>query len=239
MAHSIGKTIAELRKEKGWTQVELAEKLQVSDKAVSKWEKDDAFPSVEFFPVLASLFGVSIDFLMTGKAPEKEVILMSKMEMCAKNDDVSMLSGINIHSKDENGKTLADYVLQYESVRVYSACKNLHFSHADDIRMALIANNIERLDSLKVKKLAHEADRNSVPQHLRTSMPIITDAILHLIVDDPRVSDSTFDYLISPLNEEPKYKKSSKNVWYWVIPHLIHINATVCSRAITWQARGL
>ena len=67
MAHSIGKTIAELRKEKGWTQVDLAEKLQVSDKAVSKWEKDDSFPSIEFFPILAQLFGVSIDYLMTGK----------------------------------------------------------------------------------------------------------------------------------------------------------------------------
>ena len=153
MAHSIGKTIAELRKEKGWTQVELAEKLQVSDKAVSKWEKDDAFPSIEFFPVLASLFGVSIDFLMTGKIPEKEIVLMSKIELCAKNDDVSLLSGINPNSKDENGKTLADYVLQYESVRVYNACKNLRFSHIDDIKMALIANNIDRLDSLKVKKL--------------------------------------------------------------------------------------
>ena len=85
MAHSIGKTIAELRKEKGWTQVELAEKLQVSDKAVSKWEKDDAFPSVEFFPVLAQLFGVSIDYLMTGKAPDKEVIVLSKAELCAKS----------------------------------------------------------------------------------------------------------------------------------------------------------
>lgn len=223
MAHSIGKTIAELRKVKGWTQVELAEKLQVSDKAVSKWEKDDAFPSVEFFPILASLFGVSIDFLMTGKAPEKEIILMSKMELCAKNDDVAMLSGISGNSKDENGKTLADYVLQYESVKVYSACKNLHFSHADDIRMALIANNIERLNALKVKKLAHKSDSNIVPQHLRTSMAIITDEILHLIVDDPRVSDATFDYLIAPLNEEPKYKKSSQNVWYWVIPHLIHM----------------
>lgn len=223
MAHSIGKTIAELRKEKGWTQVELAEKLQVSDKAVSKWEKDDAFPSIEFFPVLASLFGVSIDFLMTGKIPEKEIVLMSKIELCAKNDDVSLLSGINPNSKDENGKTLADYVLQYESVRVYNACKNLRFSHIDDIKMALIANNINRLDSLKVKKLAHESDRNSVPQHLRTSMPIITDAILHLIVNDSRVLESTFDYLIAPLNEEPKYKKSSKNVWYWVIPHLIHM----------------
>lgn len=48
--HSVGKTIASLRKAKGLTQVELAEKLQVSDKAVSKWEKDDSFPSIEFFP---------------------------------------------------------------------------------------------------------------------------------------------------------------------------------------------
>ena len=62
--HSVGKTIATLRKENGWTQVELAEKLQVSDKAVSKWEKDDAFPSIEFFPMLAELFGVSIDYLV-------------------------------------------------------------------------------------------------------------------------------------------------------------------------------
>ena len=36
MAHNIGKTIAELRKGKGWTQGELAEKLSVTDKAVSK-----------------------------------------------------------------------------------------------------------------------------------------------------------------------------------------------------------
>ena len=36
--HSIGKVIAALRKTKGWTQVELAEKFQVSDKAISKWE---------------------------------------------------------------------------------------------------------------------------------------------------------------------------------------------------------
>ena len=70
MPHSIGKTIAELRKAKGWTQIELAEKLQVSDKAISKWEKDGGIPSVEFFPLLASLFNVSIDYLMTGNNQE-------------------------------------------------------------------------------------------------------------------------------------------------------------------------
>ena len=63
MAHSIGKTIAELRKEKGWTQVELAEKLQVSDKAVSKWESGLTYPDVEIIPIIAGYFEVSMDIL--------------------------------------------------------------------------------------------------------------------------------------------------------------------------------
>ena len=41
--HSIGKTIAELRKVKGWTQVELAERLNVSDKTISKWESEAGY----------------------------------------------------------------------------------------------------------------------------------------------------------------------------------------------------
>lgn len=119
--HSIGKTIAELRKEKGWTQIELAEKLQVSDKAVSKWEKDSGAPSVEFFPVLAKLFGVSIDYIMTGKKVEPEIITMSKIELCAKNDDPTLLVSFGANSKDENGKSLMDYIKQYSSLKVLKA----------------------------------------------------------------------------------------------------------------------
>ena len=54
--HSIGKTIAELRKIKGWTQAELAEKLNVSDKAVSKWESESGLPEILQLPTMASLF---------------------------------------------------------------------------------------------------------------------------------------------------------------------------------------
>lgn len=46
--HSIGKTIAELRKAKGWTQVELAERLNISDKAVSKWESEAGYPEIVY-----------------------------------------------------------------------------------------------------------------------------------------------------------------------------------------------
>ncbi len=119
--HSIGKTIAELRKEKGWTQIELAEKLQVSDKAISKWEKDSGAPSVEFFPALAELFGVSIDYIMTGKKVEPEIITMSKIELCAKKDDPALLINFGANSKDENGKSLMDYIKQYNSLKVLKA----------------------------------------------------------------------------------------------------------------------
>ena len=109
---SIGKRIATLRKEKGWTQVELAEKLSVSDKTVSKWESDGGYPEISQLPVMANIFGVSIDYLMTGKTPEKEIITMSKAELCAKNDDASMAEEVIDLPNDENGKNITDYVLQ-------------------------------------------------------------------------------------------------------------------------------
>ena len=76
--HSIGKTIASLRKSKGWTQAELAEKLNVSDKAVSKWESGNGLPEISQFPALASLFDVSIDYLMTGEI--KDTISLDDMD---------------------------------------------------------------------------------------------------------------------------------------------------------------
>ena len=97
MAHSVGKTIAELRRGKGWTQVELAEKLQVSDKAVSKWEKDDSYPSIEFLPVLASLFGVTIDYLITGAIKTEKATPKSpkKIEETISTDDPRIKAAIH------------------------------------------------------------------------------------------------------------------------------------------------
>ncbi len=66
-AKSIGNTIAELRKKNNMTQLQLAEMLSVSDKAVSKWENGQGYPDVTVFPKLASLFGISIDHLMLGE----------------------------------------------------------------------------------------------------------------------------------------------------------------------------
>ena len=65
---SMGEIICTLRKEKGLTQKELADKLNITDKAVSKWERDLAFPDTQTIPKLAEILGVSLEELMNAKA---------------------------------------------------------------------------------------------------------------------------------------------------------------------------
>ena len=64
---SIGDNIARLRKEKGWTQAELGEKLGVSNQAVSKWESGMTSPDLMLLPTLADTFGIYIDELFSRK----------------------------------------------------------------------------------------------------------------------------------------------------------------------------
>ena len=61
---SMGMMIAAKRKELGMTQLELAEKMGVTDKAVSKWERELSYPDVNSLPKLAEIFGMSVDELM-------------------------------------------------------------------------------------------------------------------------------------------------------------------------------
>ena len=61
---TLGQKIAELRKAKNMTQLELANKLSITDKAVSKWERDISCPDINTFPKLAELLGVSVDELL-------------------------------------------------------------------------------------------------------------------------------------------------------------------------------
>ncbi|QJU05475.1 helix-turn-helix transcriptional regulator [Candidatus Saccharibacteria bacterium oral taxon 488] len=71
IVHSIGNVIAQRRKQRNLTQQALAERLGVSDKAVSKWERHLSFPDITLLPQLASELGVSVDTLLDGKAAEQ------------------------------------------------------------------------------------------------------------------------------------------------------------------------
>ncbi len=77
---TLGMMISSLRKEKGMTQLELAEKMGVTDKAVSKWERDLSFPDINSIPKLAEIFEVSVDELMQVKTDTKENIGKNKVD---------------------------------------------------------------------------------------------------------------------------------------------------------------
>lgn len=70
--NTIGQNIAELRKKKGLTQEELAEKMCVTAQAVSKWERDASYPDVTVLSTLAQALGVSVAAIVEGEqsAPE-------------------------------------------------------------------------------------------------------------------------------------------------------------------------
>lgn len=77
---ALGSFLSQLRKEKGWTQKDLAEKLYVSDKAVSKWERGLSVPDVSLLMPLAELFGVSVTELLEGYRLEEQTIPASEVE---------------------------------------------------------------------------------------------------------------------------------------------------------------
>lgn len=66
-AKTFGNFLAALRKAQGMTQKELAERLHISDKTVSRWERDEGTPDLAIIPVLAEIFGVSCDELLRGE----------------------------------------------------------------------------------------------------------------------------------------------------------------------------
>ena len=78
-----GAVIRELREKNNMTQGELAEKLGISDKAVSKWERDIACPDINSIPKLAEILGIEVETLVSGKAAtQKNNNLFEKVCTC-------------------------------------------------------------------------------------------------------------------------------------------------------------
>lgn len=64
-----GKLISAMRTSKGMTQKQLAEKINISDKAISKWERGDGCPDISILPVLAEALDIEVDNILNGEFP--------------------------------------------------------------------------------------------------------------------------------------------------------------------------
>lgn len=68
----IGEFLAKLRKEHGWTQEQLGERLGVTNKTVSRWEKGNYLPPVEMLQILSQMYGLTINELLSGERLTRE-----------------------------------------------------------------------------------------------------------------------------------------------------------------------
>ncbi len=79
MNSNIGAFIAKLRREQGITQSALADKLNISNRTVSKWENGDGLPDISLLPEIARIFGVSVDELLSGEKKEEKAIRVEEV----------------------------------------------------------------------------------------------------------------------------------------------------------------
>ena len=102
----IGKLISECRKEKGLTQLQLAEKLNITNRAVSKWETGKSCPDASIMMELCDILGITVNDLLSG-----ERITMENYQKNAENNLVELC-----RKKDKAQKYLLKFVLIWIAV---------------------------------------------------------------------------------------------------------------------------
>ena len=70
----VGHLILRLRREKGFTQKELADRMNLSDRTISKWERGHGCPDISLLPELSSLLGVNIEHILEGELASNDFV---------------------------------------------------------------------------------------------------------------------------------------------------------------------
>ena len=115
MEKTIGKKLYELRKQSGFTQDYVAEKLGVSAQAVSKWENDIACPDIMTLPNIANLYGITIDELFKNEEVQSNV-KYEKTEKVNENELIFRVYVDTVHGDDI--KVNLPYLLVKELINV-------------------------------------------------------------------------------------------------------------------------
>ena len=118
MTIELANRLAELRKQKGLSQEELADKLQVSRQAVSKWERGEASPDTDNLIELAKIYGISLDELVgldtPNKSNDKDYTKAKGVHITDGEDGIHITSeGIHIHDGDGNEVEVKDHGVQF------------------------------------------------------------------------------------------------------------------------------
>lgn len=94
--NNIGARIAGLRKEKGMTQAELAAVINISDKAISKWESAGSCPDIDVLIKLSDFFEVSLDYIIRGECMHQQKMFAgSPYAKVNRISELPLIDGLN------------------------------------------------------------------------------------------------------------------------------------------------
>lgn len=144
------------REEKGLTQNEVAEWLNISPQSVSKWERGEALPSIEYLPKIAKLFDCSIGDLF---CEETELPLSNNIDLHTRHKFYVILE--KVYLEEEDNKVLQDYVREHveifdnmkKIVKYISTQKSISISNLQrkfNIGYARAGSIIDCLENLKI-----------------------------------------------------------------------------------------
>ena len=105
-SENLGKMISKLRKKSGLTQSQLASRLNVTDKAISKWENGGGFPEITQIPALSEVFGVSSDYILKGDPHGIAIagnIIVDSINIIEKYPEKTMLTNVYSQSNAVGG----------------------------------------------------------------------------------------------------------------------------------------
>lgn len=193
---SLNERIKQLRKEKGLTQTQLADSLGVTDKAVSKWEVGEANPDISLLAKLSEIFGVSIDYLLTGVSHEKEVVIISPKEMLFKTDDPKYLEQISendlniVEMYEHKLVNVFTFLLDNNKIRSYIRGKRGRLGNTDDyipeiLYLCLISNRLEQLKVFNFNDIGFADEKEW------------TKEMTQEFVSGEKVNEKTRDYVLS------------------------------------------
>ena len=161
----IGAFISERRKAKGWTQSQLAEKLEITDKAVSKWETGRSMPDLSLFMPLCTLLDVTLNELFAGEriAEEKwkeraDEVLMDVITNWLGHDNRE-----KVHSREsKESDTTPENVLEVENVsKLYENVSTGHENVSIGHENVSIGHETENNSVLAVKDVSFQIPQGS------------------------------------------------------------------------------
>ncbi len=153
-SQQLGKNIAVLRKEKGMTQEELAQKLGVSPQAVSKWENLTSCPDIALLPDIAEIFGVTVDALLRsdvqtvpkdlpkGSNIKKKLHIIVTQPNQKENVNVTIPMtivgvGLNIGEKFGLPKEVADAISEAVNQNKFGEIVKVNGDHGETVRIII------------------------------------------------------------------------------------------------------